>query len=923
MDYKDTLNLPKTEFSMRARLAAREPEQLARWEAINLYEYVQKHRSGAPLFVLHDGPPYANGNIHVGTALNKILKDFIVKYKTMRGYNVPFVPGWDMHGLPIEHQVTTQLGAKAQALSKTEIRRLCRDYGAKFMAVQRNQFKRLGVRGDWGKPYVTFDPEYEISVLDVLKKLIEKGSVYRSLKSVHWCPNCETALAQAEVEYEDHDSHSIYVKFPHSEIKERYFVIWTTTPWTLPANVAIVVHPDFEYSVVRVNEEEWVIASELLSSTMKDIGVPDFAVLDRLKGAELEGQKARHPYFDRDSVVVLGDYVTLEAGTGCVHTAPGHGEEDFQTGKKYDLPTISPVDERGVFTAEAGPYEGKHVFHANNIIIDDLEKNGTLLHSGKVVHSYPHCWRCRSPILFRATEQWFVSIDNADLRKRALAEVERSRWVPAWGQRRMRAMIEGRPDWCISRQRAWGVPIPAFKCDSCGEVIMTEDIIDKFADIVREFGTDRWFELDEIDLLPQGTKCPDCGKDSFKKLYDILDVWVESGASYEAVLKKHPELAFPSDVYIEGSDQHRGWFNSALLLSVATDEQAPFRTVITHGYVNDEKGRKMSKSLGNVVDPQEINEKMGAEIIRLWAASTNYQEDLRCSTGIISQQVENYRKIRNTFRYLLGNLFDYSAEAAVPYSGMTEIDKWAMMRLHRLIKQVTGHFEDFEFYRIHHLILRFVINDMSSFYLDIIKDRLYVEAPDSNIRRSAQTVLYETLTVLSRMLAPILTFTSEEVYMNTPVSGKRFKTIQLEQWPPYDEQYIDGLLESKWQKLLELREDVLKALENSRNEKLIGNSLDARVIVEVKNEGLLEILNGYPEEFISDLFIVSQAAFGPGEASYEGRLANVTVKKANGDKCSRCWKYSPLTGSNSRYPDICPRCASVLEELDAMKSRDT
>ena len=917
MDYKDTLNLPSTEFSMRARLSEREPDQLKQWESMDLYRYVQAIRNGSPDFILHDGPPYANGNIHVGTALNKILKDFIVKYKTMRGYNVPFVPGWDMHGLPIEHQVTTRLGERAKELSQKEIRRLCRDYGSKFLSIQREQFKRLGVRGDWDNPYVTYDPDYEASVLGVLKSLVVRGSIYRSLKSVHWCPSCETALAQAEVEYEDHESHSIYVKFPHKDIKGRYFVIWTTTPWTLPANVAIAVHPELEYSIVNVGKEEWVIASELVGKAMKEIGRPDYTVSGSFKGSELEGQRSLHPFFDRESFLVLADYVTLEAGTGCVHTAPGHGEEDFITGKKYDLQIISPVDERGVFTEEAGPYAGKNVFAANEMIIDDLRRNGSLLHSGTIMHSYAHCWRCHSPILFRATEQWFVNIDNAGLRERALEEVEESSWVPSWGQKRMRAMIEGRPDWCISRQRSWGVPIPAFRCNTCNEVLMTPESIEFFQGIVKERGSDVWYELEAEQLMPSGTSCENCRGESFSKLYDILDVWVESGASYDAVLKKHPELKFPCDVYIEGSDQHRGWFNSALLLSVATDDTAPFRTVITHGYVNDERGRKMSKSLGNVVDPQEINNKLGAEIIRLWAASTNYQEDLRCSNKIITQQVENYRKIRNTFRYLLGNLCDYSPEDAVAYKEMTELDRWAMMRLHELIKQVTNYYENYEFYRIHHQILRFVINDMSSFYLDIIKDRLYVETHDSKIRRSAQTVLHAIVEALAKILAPILTFTTEEVYKNIPGTSERYRSIQVEDWPVFDSSFIDTELSVTWNKLMDLREDVLKALENSRNEKLIGNSLDAMVVLDIKDNELRTVLTEYSEGFISDLFIVSQVSFGTRESSYEGRLANVTVEKADGKKCARCWKYSPQTGKDPAYSDTCPRCARVLKEIDS------
>ncbi len=916
MDYKDTLNLPDRSFPMKANLVNKEPEQLEKWEEEDLYKYVQKQREDAPLYVLHDGPPYANGNIHVGTALNKILKDIIVKYKTMRGYNAPYIPGWDMHGLPIEHKVTSQLNNE-ENVTKLEIRKKCRKYAEKYFKIQREQFKRLGVRGDWENPYLTYDYEYESSVMKVFSELVKQGYVYRKRKPIYWCTHCETALAEAEVEYHEHTSHSIYVKFQDNNDPDRFFIIWTTTPWTLPANVAVALHPDYEYVEIKVGNERWVLAKQLLEQALNEMDIEDYRIIDEKKGSYYEGLKVKHPFMDRLSEVVLANYVELDAGTGCIHTAPGHGEEDYQTGNKYDLPTISPVDDSGVFTSEAGKYEGLFVFDANDRIVSDLKEQGYLIAEDKLEHSYPHCWRCKSPVIFRATEQWFISIDHNKLRDKALGEIKKTKWYPYWGERRISSMILDRPDWCISRQRSWGIPIPAFKCEKCGEVILTEKIVSHFASLVGKHGTDIWFEWGEKDLIPEGFKCTECGSNTFKKQEDILDVWIDSGSSFEAVVKSRPELRFPSDEYLEGSDQHRGWFNSSLLLSLVVEGKAPFDTVVTHGFINDEQGRKMSKSAGNVVDTQEINEKYGAEILRMWTASSNYQEDIRISNKIVRQQVENYRKIRNTIRYLIGNLSDFDRTDELPYEELTELDKWALMKLHMLIRDVTRSYEEHEFYKANHLIMRFLINDMSSFYLDIVKDRLYVEGKDSVTRRSVQTVMMQILLNLTRLLSPVLTFTTEEVYSFLPEDFRRYKSIQVEDWPEYNENYFDVELDEKWKKLRTVREDVSKALETERNQKNIGNSLDAKVILNPVKKDVGRLIKNYSNSFLEDLFIVSQIKIDStieGDNIHKGQLVDVMVKKAEGEKCERCWKYSTDVGEDDQYKDICGRCARVLRE---------
>jgi isoleucyl-tRNA synthetase len=918
LEYKDSLNLPGTPFKMKANLKNKEPETLKKWEALNLENYVREQRKDSETFLLHDGPPYANGKIHMGHALNKVLKDIVVKYKTMRGYYSPYVPGWDTHGLPIEHKVTTELGEKAKKLTKLKIRELCEEYALKYVDIQREGFKRLGIRGDWEHPYITLDPKYESKVLETFNALVKNENVYRNKKPIHWCAECGTALAEAEIEYHDHKSPSIYVKFEITE--NEYVVIWTTTPWTLPANLAVAFGPNLDYVKIKVENEYWYMAEALVEKTMKAANIENYEITEKLKGSDFEGKKAKHPFMNRDSIFVLADYVTIEDGTGCVHTAPGHGVEDYQTGLKYKMDILSPVNEGGVFTSEAGKYEGLKIWDANKVIINDLKESGHLVGVHTIAHSYPHCWRCKSPVIFRATEQWFISIDKADLREKALKEIEKVDWIPDWGENRIRGMVEDRPDWCISRQRAWGIPIPAVKCNDCGEVNLTSDLVEKVISIVKNEGSNSWFKREVSDFLPDGYKCQKCGGTHFTKEEDILDVWIDSGASFESVVKQREELAqFPIDLYLEGSDQHRGWFQSALLLSVAKNEIAPFKAVLTHGFIKDEEGKKMSKSIGNVIVPDEIIDTYGADILRLWVASADYRGDIKISYDILKQQAEVYRKFRNTVRFLLGNISDFDpVQDYVKYEEMTEIDKWGMMKLHDLIKKVTYFFENYEFYRVHHMLNKFCTVDMSSVYLDIIKDRIYTEGQKSLLRRSAQTVMYEIAVNLTKLLAPMITFTSEEIYNFLPESAIKFETIQAEKWPEFNENYLDSKLEEKWNKILELREDVTKALEEKRRDKFIGNSVEAKVIIETKNPELAELIKSYDNYFMCDIFIVSQLEIGNVDEGFEGEVSKIKVLKAEGEKCERCWKIDIATGKDENYPATCPRCAKVLSSQNKL-----
>ncbi len=951
-DYKQTLNLPKTDFPMRANLTQREVEQLARWEESGLYQKVLQERAGREKYILHDGPPYANGHIHIGHALNKILKDFVVKSRSMSGAAAPYVPGWDCHGLPIEHQVLKDLGPKKQGMSKGEIRKRCRDYADKFVQIQRDEFKRLGVLGDWEHPYLTMTPDYEAAIVREFGKVVATGDVYKGKKPVLWCPNDETALAEAEVEYADHTSPSIYVKFPVKDAKGKLtvrpdgqtsVVIWTTTPWTLVANQAIAVHPDYHYRLVQTLAGDLLLAQNLIESCMKAFGFApgSYEVAPGgWTGSELEGIICRHPWLDRDAPIILGEHVTLEQGTGCVHTAPGHGQEDYEVGLRYGLPVYAPVDSQGRFTKEAGEFAGQKVFDANRAIIALLMQRGMLLKEASISHSYPHCWRCKNPVIFRATEQWFISMEKHHLRERAIKAIEQEvQWIPKWGRDRILGMMQSRPDWCISRQRVWGVPIVAFACADCNEILVSKEIADFVADLMeKDGGSDIWFSRSAAELLPNGTACKKCGGSRLQQENDILDVWFESGVSHAAVLKnarRWPELTWPADLYLEGSDQHRGWFHSSLLAALETDGRPPYKAVLTHGFVVDGAGKKMSKSAGNVVAPQEVINKYGAEILRLWVSATDFREDVRISQDILVQLVEAYRKIRNTCRFLLSNLYDFHpSDGPVPDADLQEIDRWALYRLQMLNEKVQRAYREAEFHAIFHALNNFCAVDLSSFYLDILKDRLYASAPKSSERRAAQSVLLEMLTTLVRLMAPILSFTAEEIWGYMPADLKEKESVLLTTFPMasknISEKEESQTAEKKmrlpetfletWGKLIEVREEVSRFLEQQRKEKKIGSSLEASVALFAKeNEPLYPLLHE-KKAFLSTLFIVSQVDLLPWERKpegastvklREGSLA-IQVQPARGAKCERCWIYREDVGTDAAYPTLCGRCAGVV-----------
>ncbi|RDV83558.1 isoleucine--tRNA ligase [Ammonifex thiophilus] len=915
MDWSKTLNLPKTDFPMRANLPQREPEILRFWEEIDLYRLVQQKTAGRPKFILHDGPPYANGHIHLGHVLNKVLKDIIVKYRSMSGYDAPYVPGWDTHGLPIEQQVIKSLGLDWRKVGPVEFRRRCKEYALRFVEIQRQEFKRLGVRADWEHPYLTLMPFYEARQIEVFGEMAKRGYIYRGLRPVYWCPTCETALAEAEIEYAPKESPSIYVRFRVKDGKgllpsDAAFVIWTTTPWTLPANVAVCLHPELDYVLVRVGKERLVVAEVLLPSFLEVLGVEGGEVEARFKGKELEGIVLEHPFFERDSLVVVDTYVSAEQGTGCVHNAPGHGEEDFVTCRRYNLPVISPVDGRGYFTEEGGPFAGKFYLEANEDIMAELRRRGALLAAGRITHQYPHCWRCKNPVFFRATEQWFASIDG--FREQALKAIRSVRWIPAWGEERIYNMVASRGDWCISRQRWWGVPLPVFYCARCGKEIINETTIEHIKNLFAEHGSDIWYSAPLEVLVPSGLTCPACGSKEFTQEKDIMDVWFDSGSSHWAVLRQPspwPDQHWPADLYLEGSDQHRGWFNSSLSTAVAITGQPPYRAVLTHGFVVDEEGRKMSKSLGNVVDPQEVMTKLGADILRLWVCSADYRGDLAASDNILRQVAEAYRKIRNTFRFLLANLYDFDPAEALPYSELLELDRYLLMRLEEVKRRVLRAYEEYEFHLVYHSIYSFCTVDLSAFYLNVIKDRLYCSLPHARERRAAQTVQYRVLLDLLRLLVPVLAFTTEEIWRHVKVVGEKPVSVQLLDFPEPDDSLLDPDLASRWDKLLRVREEVLVALEKARKEKLIGDSLEAKVKLFVKAEEL-EWWNAARED-LRTICLVSQLELLPGES------LKVEVEPAEGQKCARCWMYSPEVGKDGDYPELCPRCAAVVRELSS------
>jgi isoleucyl-tRNA synthetase len=939
MDYKETLNLPKTDFPMRANLPQNEPKQVEKWQREKAYFQVLEANRARPKFILHDGPPYANGNIHIGHALNKILKDVIVKYKAMTGHAAPYIPGWDCHGLPIELQVEKNIGrAKKLALSKAEIRRLCKEYAEKYISIQRDEFKRLGVLGDWEQPYLTLNPAYEAQEVRELGKVAVSGALYRQKKPVYWCASCVTALAEAEVEYEDHTSPSIYVKFAVADAKGlfpvdgAFLVIWTTTPWTLPANQAIAVHPKFTYRLVKTAKGELIINRELVPAVMKACGFApeEYEITESAwAGAELEGIVCRHPWLERDSKVILGDFVTQDQGTGAVHIAPGHGQEDYEVGLRYGLPVVAPVDAEGKFTAEAGDLKGEFVFKADRRIIEKLSERGALLKEEKLSHSYPHCWRCKNPVIFRATEQWFVSMEKLGLRQQALTAIDQVRWIPPWGKDRIRGMLESRPDWCISRQRSWGVPIPAVYCRPCNHAVLTQELCDHVAAIFEKEGSDAWFIRPVEELVPPTLVCPDCGGRDFSREEDILDVWFDSGVSWAAVVEKDPRLGGRADLYLEGSDQHRGWFHTALLTSLATRGRAPYDAVLTHGFTLDGKGRKMSKSLGNVIAPQEIMKKSGAEILRLWVAAEDFREDVRISDEILNRLVEAYRRLRNTARFLISNLYDFDpAKDAVSVTELDEMDRWILQRTQNLLGRCREAYDNYEFHAVYHSLNNFCAVDLSAQYLDIVKDRLYCEGTRSKTRRAAQTTLYRLLDTLVHLMAPILSFTAEEIWQYMPDRKSRTASVFLSSIPEPDNSFTDAQLGEKWDRIFRERGEVLKALEQARAAGIIGHSLDARVSFEARNGdrgSILRELIQTDRARLQDLLIVSQADLaGPpvdegDAASYEASQLDcrIQVRKADGEKCARCWKYDIAVGKDPTHPTVCARCALVLHTGEA------
>jgi isoleucyl-tRNA synthetase len=927
MDYKATLNLPRTDFPMKADLPRREPLLLKRWADLDLYGRIRAQSQGRPKFILHDGPPYANGHIHLGHALNKILKDIIIKSRQMTGYDSPYVPGWDCHGLPIEHQVDKELKAEGARLSQVEVRRRCRDYAEKFIDIQRTEFQRLGVLGHWDHPYLTMRPAYVAEILEEYGRFYFSGAIHRSKKPIHWCATCHTALAEAEVEYEEHRTPSIFVKFPlvspppQAPELGRYnhvsLVIWTTTPWTLPANLAIAVHPDLEYVAVDVGDEVLVLAADLAPGLLSLWGLTG-QELFKVRGRKLEGAVGRHPWLARDSQVILANYVTLEAGTGLVHTAPGHGQEDYDSGRKYGLAPYSPVDDNGRFTGEVPEFAGQKVWEANAGIIELLRQQGQLLAAAEMSHSYPHCWRCKQPIIFRATEQWFISMEANDLRRQSLAAIDRVTWIPRWGRERIYQMVERRPDWCISRQRAWGVPIVAFHCRGCGEVLLTREILDGIIARVRREGADFWFETPAAELLPPGTKCA-CGSADFAKETDILDVWFDSGVSWAAVLEPNPDLAWPADLYLEGSDQHRGWFHSSLLTCVGTRGTAPYKGVLTHGFVVDGDGHKMSKSLGNVIAPQEVMDKYGAEILRLWVAAEDYRDDVRLSPDILKQLADAYRRFRNTARFMLGNLFDFDPESHwLKPEAREELDRLALSWLAQLLTRVKKAYEDYEFHLAFHRLHQFCAVELSAIYLDILKDRLYVSQADSRERRSAQSTLQDLLRGLTLAMAPILSFTADEVWKYLP-GREKIASVHLGSLPEPLPGFPDGALVAKYDFLLKVRGEINRGLEEARQEKRLTTSQEAAVILGATGDGLYDKLNHQVGELqtlaqVAELQVDRpEALTGKGIDSTEIPGLVVLVSKATGEKCIRCWFHYPGVGEDARHPQVCARCRQVLE----------
>ncbi len=943
LELKATINLPKTAFPMKANLPQNEPRMLERWEQMGIYERIREARKGAPRYILHDGPPYTSGPIHMGTALNKCLKDFIVKSKTMAGFDAPYVPGWDCHGLPIEIKVDKELGGKKLQMKASDVRAECRKYAQRFLDLQRTQFKRIGVFGRFDRPYATMNPQYESVVLSTFFAFYEKGFVYKGLRAVYWCMHDETALAEAEVEYETHVSPTVYVKYAllddPSSIdaalagKKVSTIIWTTTPWTLPASLAVAFHPDEEYVALESGGEVYIVAAKLAKDVAEKCNLSDARELAQFPGRKMERSNFQHPFLDRKILGVLADYVTMDTGTGVVHTAPSHGAEDFITGMKYGLDATSHVDERGILRDGLPEYTGQYVFKANPIIIELLKSRGALLHEGKVEHSYPHCWRCHNPLIFRATEQWFISMETPmpggtgakdTLRTRTLEEIKQVKWDPAWGEERLSNMIQTRPDWCISRQRIWGVPIAVFLCENCGKPLNDAGVNKRVVELFAKSGADAWFTTESDGILPAATKCPHCSGTKFEKETDIFDVWLESGASYLALVADktagEPEYPWPSDLYLEGGDQYRGWFQSSLLCAMGTHASPPYKGVVTPGWTLDEKGQAMSKSRGNDVDPVDISSRLGGEVVRLWVASVDFREDVVGSEKLMLRVAENYREIRNKlFKNALGNLYDFDPQAnAVPFERLNPLDQYMLRKTWALVRDVRKSYDDFAFHRIYHAVNHYCVVDLSAFYFDVIKDRLYTFAPNSAGRRSAQTAIWRICEAMARLLAPILTFTCEEVWQHLPKVADRLDSVHVAKFPD-----VTDLLESAseedphaqdWTTLLAVREQALKALEEARNSKDIGKSLEAQLVITAADPAY-SVLQRHAGD-LRYLFIVSAVSLAQGSGNGTGGV-HIEVKMADGATCERCWNISTHVGEDTNYPTVCERCSPVLKELEA------
>jgi isoleucyl-tRNA synthetase len=973
LDLKKTVNLPKTAFSQKANLAQAEPARLKKWEELDLYRLIREARAGAEKFIMHDGPPYANADIHLGTAMNKVLKDFIIKSRTMMGYDTPYVPGYDCHGLPIELYVDRKLGAKKANMSAVSVRRACREHAAQALKNQTRDFKRLGILGTWDDPYLTMSNHYEAETARMFARFVERGYVYKGARPVYWCIHDQTALAEAEVEYHQHTSPSVYVKFPLRSDpalidpslagRNVFVLIWTTTPWTLPANLGIAVHPDFEYSAFEYKDEVYIVASELLEAVAAKCGLKTAEaeqprVLARFSGSKLDRLECGHAWLDRPSLLMVGEHVTLggeadaeteldvaeaqkkapdsKAGTGAVHTAPGHGHDDFVIGKRYGLEIYCPVDNSGRFTPEVEHFAGQRVFEANAQIVQFMKERGVLLFTENYEHRYPHCWRCKNPVIFRATPQWFIAMDQAhestvekdedgrdrtnftdnlpetpakSLRAAAISEIENVKWIPAWGVDRMRNMLKGRPDWCVSRQRVWGVSIPVFYCAKCSEAVAEPAVINHVADIFEKESGDAWYVREATDLLPEGYVCKGCGAAEWTKETDILDVWFDSGTSSIAVLENREELRWPADVYIEGGDQFRGWFNSSLMVGLAAHDKAPYKTVITHGWTLDAQGRAMHKSAGNAIEPDVVIKQSGAEIIRLWCASSNYFDDMRGSDEILQRVTDGYRKLRNTARFALGNLHGFDPEKdGVPLAEMEEIDRWALAELDQVIGKVLAAYNSFEFHLVYHALYNFATVTLSARYFDIIKDRLYTFAPRNKARRSAQTALFAIADALARMLGPILVFTADEVWENLPGRNAAQPSVHMSLFPEASELDHSNLLED-WDGLFEVRDQVLRALEEARVAKQIGSSLEAKVTLTATGN-TMQLLKTHEAE-LRYIFIVSQVELREGEE------LTISVSHADGEKCERCWNYSTRVGESSKFPTVCERCAAALDEIES------